>query len=172
MKTAAKEAITATPLPPGFIDIQTIPAELEAPCRQASNLKLVGANGVFTNVTKSSRTVTVRGVTLDIITFKLKLNPKHRIKPGAAVPECNMDGVSYVFSTSINVNGVFEVGYDRSGADPANPNAVTGVTLNFSRLSRPVPQSSTLGVRAKYEEDVAQTPQFRPRRVSGTISFP
>jgi hypothetical protein len=171
MKAAATEAI-ANQLPPGFVDISTIPVEAEAPCRSASNLALLAPNGVFTKVTKSSRTVSVRGQNLDIITLKLALNPAHRIKPGAAVPGCNMDGVSYLAAKSVNVSGVFEVQYDRSGADPMNPNAVTGVTLAFTRLSRPNPSSSTLGVRVKFEEGVGQTPNFNPKRTSGTISFP
>jgi hypothetical protein len=171
MNTAATEA-AATPLPPGFVDIATIPVEAEAPCRLGSNLPFLASNGIFTKVTKSIRTVQVRGQNLDIITLKLTLNPVHRIKPGAAVPGCNMDGVSYLFAKSVNVSGVFEVQYDRSGADPLNPNAVTGVTLAFTRLSRPTPQSSTLGVRVKFEEGVGQTANFNPKRASGTIAFP
>lgn len=169
MNTAVKEAV-GDPLPAGFVDISTIPAETEALCRGASALAFIAPNGIFTGAQKSSRTVTILGRTIEIVTIDLALNPAHRIKPGADVPGCTRDGVVYLPAKSVNVSGVAEPQYIRSGADPANPNAVTSVKLAFVRTNRTRP--STLGVRVKFEEGVGQTANFNPKRANGTVSFP
>ena len=169
MNTAAKEAI-GDPLPTGFVDISTIPAELEVPCRGASALAFIAPNGIFTRDSKSSRIVTVLGRQIEIVTVELFLNPAHRIKPGSDVPGCNRDGVLYLPAKSANVSGVAEPQYIRSGADPLNPNAVTSVKLAFVRPNRTKP--ATLGVRVKFEEGVGQTANFNPKRANGTVSFP
>lgn len=167
---AAKEAVVNPALPAGFVDISTIPAELEAPCRGASALAFIAPNGIFTSVSKSSRVITVLGRQTEIVTIELALNPAHRIKPGADVPGCTKDGVVYLPARSANVSGVAEPQYIRSGADPLNPNAVTSVKLAFVRPNRTTP--ATLGVRVKFEEGVGQTANFNPKRANGTVSFP
>lgn len=167
---AAKEALVNQPVPTNFVDISTIAVEAEAPCRTASALPFIGPNGIFTGVTKDKISVTIRGVVTEVIIFDLALNPAHRIKPGAAVPGCNMDGVQYLPAKSVNVSTVADPIYLRAGTDPANPNAVTGVKLFFTRTNKTKP--ATLGVRVKFEEGVGQSANFNPKRANGTISFP
>lgn len=167
---AAKEALDNQPVPTTFVNITTIASEAEIPCRTPSALPFIAPNGIFTGVTKDKISVTIRGVVTEVIIFDLKLNPAHRIKPGAAVPNCNMDGVMFLPAKSANVSTVAEPQYIRAGTDPANPNAVTNVKLFFTRTNKAKP--ATLGVRVKFEEGVGQTPQFNPKRASGTISFP
>jgi hypothetical protein len=110
------------------------------------------------------------GTPIELITVDLKLNPVHRIKPGATVPNCNMDGVMYLPAKSVNVKSVAEPLYIRSGADPANPNAVTNVKIFFTRADRTKP--ATIGIRVKFEEGVGQTANFNPKRANGTVTFP
>ena len=129
MNAAATEAV-GTQLPT-LIDITTVPSELEVPCRGASALPFVGNGGIFLSFTKSVQVIPNPrgGTSIELITVDLKLNPAHRIKPGATVPNCNMDGVMYLPAKSVNVKSVAEPQYIRSGADPANPNAVTNVKI-------------------------------------------
>jgi hypothetical protein len=166
----AAEAIGVTI--PNLTDINLIPVELEVPCRTASALQFIGAGGIFLSVNKSSQVIPNPrgGGSIELITFDLALNPAHRIKPGAQVPNCNMDGVTYLPAKSVNVSAVAEPIFLRAGTDPANPNAVTGVKLLFTRKNRTQP--ATLGVRVKFEEGVGQTANFNPKRANGTISFP
>jgi hypothetical protein len=166
---AAKEAIAAA-VPTNFVDITTVASEAEVPCRSASALPFIAANGIFTNVKKETITVTILGRPVEVVLIELKLNPAHRIKPGAAVPGCNMDGVLFLPAKSVNVSQVAEPQYIRAGTDPANPNAVTSVQLAFTRSNRTKP--ATLGIRVKFEEGVGQTPQFNPKRSNGTVTFP
>jgi hypothetical protein len=170
MNAAATEAI-GTQLPT-LIDITTVASEAEVPCRTASALSFVGSGGIFLGFTKSAVNIpNPRGGTpIELITVDLKLNPAHRIKPGATVPNCNMDGVMYLPAKSVNVAQVAEPQYLRSGADPANPNAVTNVKLFFTRANRTQP--ATIGIRVKFEEGVGQTANFNPKRANGTVSFP
>lgn len=169
---AAKEAIANDPIPANFVDISTIVTEGEVPCRTASALPFIGPTGIFTGVKKEKRTIpNPRGGTpLEAIIITLALNQSHRIKPGANVPNCNMDGVQYLPAKSINVSAVSEVQYQRNETNPGFPNAVTDVQLIFTRSNKAQP--ATLGVRVKFEEGVGQTPQFNPKRANGTVSFP
>ena len=168
---AATEAVAApAAVPTTFTDINLIPVEQEQPCRTASALPFIAPNGIFTGVTKRLISIPVRGVTIEAVEVNLALNSAHRIKPGASVPGCNMDGVQYLPAKSVNVSTVAEPQYLRSGADPQNPNAVTNVLLFFTRSNRTQP--ATLGIRVKFEEGVGQTANFNPKRASGTVSFP
>ena len=168
---AATEAVAApAAVPTTFIDINLVPVEQEQPCRTASALQFIAANGIFTGVTKQARSVTILGKIVEVIEVNLTLNAAHRIKPGATVPGCNMDGVQYLPAKSVNVAQVAEPQYIRDGRDPQNPNAVTNVLLFFIRSNRTQP--ATLGVRVKFEEGVGQTANFNPKRASGTVSFP
>lgn len=165
MNTAATEAAAQLP---ALIDIGTVASEAEIPCRTATALQFIGAGGVFLSVAKSSMTIpNPRGGTpIELITIDLKFNPANKLKPGATIPGCNMDGVMYLPAKSVNVAQVAEPVYIRSGADPQNPNAVTDVKLFFTRSNRTKP--ATLGIRVKFQEG----PQNTPRRISGTIVFP
>lgn len=167
---AAKEALINQPVPTTFVDINTVASEAEIPCRTASALPFIAANGIFAAVTKDKISVTIRGIVTEVIIFDLKLNTSNRIKPGAAVPNCNMDGVQFLPAKSVNVSTVAEPQYIRAGTDPANPNAVTNVKLFFTRTNKAKP--ATLGVRVKFQDGVGQTANFNPKRASGTISFP
>jgi hypothetical protein len=170
MNAAATEAI-GTQLPT-LIDITTVPSEAEVPCRTASALPFVGNGGIFLSFTKSAITLPNPrgGAPIELITVDLKLNTAHRIKPGATVPNCNMDGVMYLPAKSVNVKSVAEPQYIRSGADQANPNAVTNVKIFFTRIDRTKP--ATIGIRVKFEEGVGQTANFNPKRANGTVTFP
>ena len=160
-----KDGIANQDVPTTFVNINTVPVEAEVPCRTASALAFIGPNGIFTGVDKSSMTLNIRGVITEIIKFNLALNPAHRIKPGATVPNCNNDGVLYLAAQSINVAGVAEPQYIRDSY-----NTVTNVLVFFTRTNRA--QQATLGLRVKFEENVGTTAQFNPKRKSGTITFP
>lgn len=152
-------------VPTTFTDINAVPVEAEVPCRTASNLAFIDPNGIFTNFTKSSISVVIRGVLTEVIKIDLMLNPLHRIKPGATVPNCNNDGVLYLPAQSVNVSAVGEPQYIRN-----NNNVVTNVLVFFTRVNKTKP--ATLGLRVKFEENVGTTAQFNPKRKSGTVMFP
>jgi hypothetical protein len=170
MNTAATEAVGAQT--PAFTDINLVASEAEIPCRGASALQLTGPGGIFLSVTKSSQSIPNPrgGAPLEAIFFDLRLNPVNRITPGAAVPNCNMDGVLYLPAKSVNVSAVADPIYSRDGSDPLNPNAVTDVRLIFTRTAKN--KAATLGIRVKFEEGVGQTASFNPKRANGTNSFP
>lgn len=152
-------------VPTVFTDINAVPTEAEVPCRTASNLAFIDPNGIFTSVTKNSISVVIRGVLTEVIIFNLMLNPTHRIKPGATVPNCNNDGVLYLPAQSVNVSAVGEPQYVRNSS-----NVVTNVQVFFTRTAKTKP--ATLGLRVKFEENVGTTAQFNPKRKSGTVVFP
>ena len=160
-----KDGITNQDVPTTFININTVPVEAEVACRTASALGFVDPNGIFTSVAKSSISVTIRGIVTEVIKFNLALNPAHRIKPGATVPNCNNDGVLYLAAQSINVSSVADPQYIRN-----SNNVVTNVLVFFTRTNKA--QQATLGLRVKFEENVGTTAQFNPKRKSGTITFP
>ena len=166
MNTAATEAIAAQL--PALVDINTVASEAEIPCRTATALQFIGAGGVFLSVSKTTMNIPNPrgGAPIELTTIDLKFNTANKLKPGAAIPGCNMDGVMYLPAKSVNVAQVAEPVYIRAGSDPLNPNAVTGVKLFATRADRTKP--ATLGIRVKFEEG----PQNTPRRISGTIIFP
>src|ERR1700755_500322 len=162
--TAVKEAIGAQTAPTNFTDINTIPVEQEITCRPMSALDFIGPDGVFTGVNKSKVSETVRGALIEIITFDLKLNPKHGLNPGGIVPGCNSDGVMAVAAGSVNVLGVADPIFTKVN------NRVTNVKLLFTRTNKTQP--ATLAIRVKFEENGGTGLQFIPRRKTGTVSFP
>src|ERR1700755_1873393 len=109
--TAPKEAVAASQLPAGFIDLGAIPVETEIPCRPESNAAFIGPKGVFTNVAISTRRTSTQFFgSLLIVTFDLTLNLFDLIKPEAKNPTCNSaDGVTFVATASKNVFGVNQV---------------------------------------------------------------
>ena len=165
--TAAKEAIGVQNVPTNYTDINLIPVEQDIPCRGASSLQFIGPNGLFTDVTKSKISVTIRGVLTEVIEFNLKLNLKHAINPGGIVPGCNSDGVMALAAQSNNVLGVADPLFTKNGG---TPNRVTNVRLFFTRVNKNQP--GTLGIRVKYEENGGTGLQFNPKRISGTVTFP
>lgn len=167
MTTATKEAIGVQNVPTTYTDINLIPVEQEIPCRGASSLQFLGPNGLFTDVTKDRFAVTIRGLLTEVLSFDLKLNPKHAINPGGIVPGCNSDGVMAVATQSVNVAGVAAPIFIKDGG---TPNKVTNVKLFFTRVNKNKP--ATLGIRVKYEENGGTGLKFDPRRLTGTVTFP
>jgi hypothetical protein len=170
--TAAKEAITATPIPTptNFVDIQSVPVEQEVPCRVSSNLPFVGPNGIFTKIDTKAIRIPIRGVVNESIQATLTLNttnPPNRIFPGKQITGCNMDGVMYLAGQSANVATVADPIYLRSNGDSG---IVTAVILFFTRANKSQPAS--LGVRVKFEEGVGDSGAFNPKRKMGTVTFP
>ncbi|MBS1797243.1 MAG: hypothetical protein JSS81_25680 [Acidobacteria bacterium] len=160
-----KESIAAQTVPTTYYDIGAAPSEADVPCRTQSALAFIGAGGIFTGVTKNKTSVIIRGVNVEVISFNLALNPSNRIKPGANVPDCTMDGVLFLPAQSVNVKSVADPQYIRD----AN-NRVTNVLLYFMRTNKA--QAATLGVRVKFEENVGTTANFNPKKKQGTIAFP
>jgi hypothetical protein len=164
---AVKEAIGAQAVPTNYTDINAIPVEQEVTCRPMTALNFLGQNGIFLSVTKNIFQTTIRGSLVEVISFDLKLNPKHGLNPGGIVPGCNSDGVMVVAAQSSNVAGVAEPIFTRDGG---TPNKVTDVRLFFTRINKTKP--ATLGVRVKFEENGGTGLQFIPRRKTEGISFP
>lgn len=163
--TAVKEAIGAPKLPPNYVEIKTVPVEQEVACRAASNLELIGPNGVFTNVKKSVIDNDFFGFIIKVVLYDLEVNPSNRLDPIKKPQGCNDDGVIVLAANSINVIAVAPPEYVRNSAG-----RVTNVKLFFLRKDNA--QSTTLGVRAKFEENVTSDTQFKPKRKAGTITFP
>ncbi len=162
--TAVKEAI-AMPTPTGFVDIKTVPVEQEVACRAASNLELVGANGVFSDVKKSIIDNNFFGFVIKVVLFDLVVNTSNRLDPDKIPQGCNKDGVVVQAANSVNVLAVAPPTYLRNAEG-----RVTNVQLFFTRKDNNLP--TTLGVRAKFEENVTKNNQFNPKRKAGTISLP
>jgi hypothetical protein len=165
--TAVKEAIGAQTVPTNYTDINAIPVEQDIACRGASSLQFIGPAGLFTGVTKTKASATIRGVLVEVIGLDLTLNLKHAINPGGIVPGCNSDGVMALAALSSNVQGVADPIFIKNGG---TPNRVTNVKLFFTRVNKNQP--ATLGIRAKYEENGGTGLKFDPRRISGTVTFP
>jgi hypothetical protein len=165
-KELIQDGLTAQEAPTAYTNINTITIEAEAPCRAQSALQFLDPYaGIFLGVKKEKITVNIRGIITEVIVFNLALNPTHRIKPGADVPNCTRDGATFLPAQSVNVSAVAEPQYLRN-----SENKVTNVVLYFTRANRTQP--ATLGIRVKFEENVSLPAQFNPKRKSGTVSFP
>jgi hypothetical protein len=164
MKTAATEAVAA---PAGFIDINTVAAEAESPCRPGSNMQFFLPNfGIFTTIGKNTEFLPILNQRIEVITIELFLNSAHRIKPGQTIPNCTNDAVQVLAAKCVNIEYVVpEPVYVRDSS-----NRVTSIKQSFIR--RNPNKSATLGIRVKFEENVFQTANFNPKRASGTVSFP
>lgn len=160
-----KDALAAEETPTVYADINTLPTEAEQPCRTQSALQFIAPNGIFTSLTKTRLAVIIRGVTVEVIRFRLTLNPAHRIKPNMPPQNCSSDGVTFLAAQSVNVRSVAEPQFIRNSS-----NVITGVNLFFQRINKNQP--ATLGVRVKFEENVSSPTQFNPKRKAEKISFP
>jgi hypothetical protein len=167
---AAKEAVIVNPTPTNFVDIKSVPVELELPCRKSSNLGFIAPNGIFTSVAKSSIKVTIRGVLTEVVRVTLNLNtvnPANRIFPGKLITDCNMDGVQYLAGQSTNVSTVADPIYNRVNGTSG---IVNSVDVFFTRTNKTQP--ATIGLRVKFEEGVGDSGTFNPKRKMGSVTFP
>jgi len=163
-KELQKDALVAEEVPTVYTELNAIAIEAEQPCRTQSALTFLAPSGIFTDVQKSSVSIIVRGVKIEVIKFNLKVNTSvATISPNMPPPNCNKDGVTFVPAQSVNVSAVADPQYIK------NNQKVTNVILFFTRANKTKP--ATLGIRVKFEENVAPG-QFNPKRKTGTVSFP
>lgn len=164
-KELQKDALVAEEVPTVYTDLNTIAIEAEQPCRMMSQLPFLAPNGIFTGVDKSSVSIIVRGVKLEVIKFNLAVNTGANIiiNPDNKPPNCNKDGVTFVPAQSVNVSSVAEPQYIKKNK------VVTNVILFFTRVNKT--KQATLGIRVKFEEN-PKPGEFNPKRKTGTVSFP
>jgi uncharacterized DUF497 family protein len=154
-----KDALAIEEAPTVYTDLSAVVIEAEKPCRTQSQLPFLGANGVFTGVEKSSISVIVRGIRIEVIRFNLTVNTALvKFRPSKPTPNCNNEGVTFLPAQSVNVAAVAEPQYILRNQ------IVTNVILFFTRVNKAKP--ATLGIRAKFEEN------GMPKRKAGQISFP
>jgi hypothetical protein len=164
-KELQQDALVAEEVPTVYTDLNAVAIEAEQPCRTQSALPFLAPNGIFTAVDKSSVSVIIRGIKVEVIKFNLKVNTGANIiiSPGNPPPNCSKDGVTFLPAQSVNVSSVAEPQYVKANQK------VTNVILFFTRVNKAQP--ATLGIRVKFEENPLPG-QFNPKRKAGTVSFP